>query len=30
VAMCIGDLNGTLIVLYGVKALLSLAPRRTA
>ena len=29
-AMCIGDLNGTLIVLYGVKALLSLAPRRAA
>ncbi|MCG2592795.1 hypothetical protein LZ009_08360 [Ramlibacter sp. XY19] len=30
VAMFVGDLNGTLIVLYGVKALLSLAPRRAA
>jgi hypothetical protein len=30
VAMFVGDLNGALIVLYGVKALLSLAPRRLA
>jgi hypothetical protein len=28
VAMFIGDLAGTLIVIYGIKALLSLAPRR--
>ena len=28
VAMFVGDLNGTLIVLYAVKAILSLAPRR--
>lgn len=27
VVMFVGDLNGTLIVLYGIKALLSLAPR---
>ena len=28
--MFVGDLNGTLIVLYGMKGLLSLAPRRAA
>jgi hypothetical protein len=30
IAMFIGDLNGTLIVLYGMKSLLSLASRRTS